>query len=399
MLVPLHALLLICLLNLQYNCKPHLHAGHSNGDLLFQFDGARGPETGVSLGSMSVGQQWQVMVKLRKLTQGEEAELSYQLWQEWPAVDASDADSDSVSTSEQHATNASANASEDGAHQAATQSTLGSSMNDSTAASSKAGSSNSSQAAAQQGEDFVMHAFAQALLSTSGRPAENDEQVTPGTNGYSAASSRQWYSPHIELVSADGEQASPHQSQQNSIDDDRGARRHDAHKYASHRTSSAAHSQDDFTSPPVDFPWPRTLTPKERSVPCYMWHAAGPPTHVSLTHSKPQATADGNEAEFHSDDSAAPDTSTAEYDTFPTRSQLLNIPDDGAQGGLLGLLRPVLHLALQLWRRLPYWFRRLLQFGRKPRGPLLHASPILSQHIRTGRRTEVPGSSFNPATG
>lgn len=385
-------LLVTCLLNVLRHCCLSPHAGHSNGDILFQFGGDRQSDSasGVSLGSMSVGQQWQVMVKLRKLTNGEEVDLTYQLWRDWPAGNALDGDSsDRLSTSAQPSGEF-AGASDDGKLSSGH-------MPDPSFNGSEATSSHT----AQQAETLAMHALAHGIVSPSSEAFNNQEPTTTGTDEYDSASRRQWYSPQTDAAAVDTEtqQSAANHRAQNSIDTGQASLSQDADQHLSDTHATPGQLQYDSASSPVTLPWPRALSWKERQVPGYQWHRVGPPIQVLLTHTQPQVTANDEEAELDNEDTAATESSSDANNSFPTRPQLLSIPDDDTLYGRLALLTPVLRLALQLWRSFPFWLRRVLQFGRKAKGPALHASPILAQHIRTGRRTEVPGSSFKPATG
>ena len=416
------------------------HAGYSNGDLLFQFAEARATGTAVSLGRMSVGQQWQVTLKLRKLAAGNDADLSFQLWDNWSAEDASQVDSSS--TTEQQSTETSTTGSEDNIDNASTQrwATSVSDQQDTTLASSSNNGSSRHDSDAQQAGDLMMHAAAQGVLSPSETADSSQQGSASSSNGYNASSRRQWYAPPSDPQSASthGDSALSVQDAHHSGTDNRDASlRQNTHQHAStsaadpvpltaaqpprwppnadrsssqeeqkpnHRLNgstgppaTAPPGQDDSPPPPVLFPWPRALTWKERRVPCYMWHEARPPTSVLLTapQSKSQTTAE-DEAESEAE---AAEVTTADDDTFPSRTQLLNMPNPAVHSGTLALLQPILQLVLKLWRCLPYWFRRLLQPSNRRSIPELHASPVLAEHIRSDRRDAVPGSSFNFASG
>lgn len=374
------------------HCCLSAHAGHSNGHLLFQFGGDRQSDSasGVSLGSMSVGQQWQVMVKLRKLTNGEKVDLTYQLWLDWPAGDALDGDSsDRLSTSAQPSDEFAA-ASDNGSAPPGHMPHPGSN-----------GSEATSSHTAQQAGTLAMHALAHGIVSPSREAVSNQESPMTGTNEYDPALRRQWYSPQTDAaaIQTESQQSAANHNAQNSVDTGQASFSQDADQHLSDTDASSVQLQCDSASAPVTLPWPRALSRKERQVPCYQWHMVGPPIQILLTHTQPQVTANDEEAELDNEDTAAAESSSDAHNSFPTRSQLPSIPDDDILYGRLGLLTPVLRVALQLWRSFPFWLRRVLQFGRKAKGPALHASPILAQHIRTGRRTEVPGSSFKPATG
>lgn len=388
---------------------------------------------------MSVGQQWQVTHKLKKLDAGQNADLSFQLWDNWPAEDVSQVEASS--TAAQQSTETSAT--EDAAANSSTNHWAIDQQDVNTILSSNNGSSDGSSrhySDAQQAGDLMMHAVAQGVLSPSETADSSQAGSASNSNGYDASSRRQWYAPP-----SDPQSNSSHGDSASSVEHpDHSGRgnghvslRQHSHQYAS--TSAADHvplttaqppswpppadtsssteqqkpnlclngstgststippEQEDAATPPVPFPWPRALTWKERRVPCYMWHEARPPTSVLLTapQSKSQTTAE-DEAESEAE---ASEVTSADDDTFPSRTQLLNMPDPAVHSGTLAFLQPILQLVLGLWRLLPYWFRRLLQPSNRRSVPELHASPVLAEHIRSGQRTGVPGSSFNPASG
>ena len=406
-----------------------MYAGCSNGDILFQFGGARAANhpSSTSLGTLSVGQQWQVTSKLRKLIAGQEADLSFQLWDDWSAdVSSSNSDNSGSFTDSSSA--------ESGTH-----SSLHANGSDATPSFPNGHDRHHSDA--RQTEDRMIRAIAQGVLSTQETADGNQELAALSGNGYSAASSRQWYTPppsfqpdgpeHQQGTSSqdavyssmESDEASPRQdthysastsasslaSEQPATSVDRNLSRRARRRLREHYTEGAdthtsglekSAGQSEPTAPPVTYPWPRALSKKESQVPCYKWHEAGPPTRTLLSapHSKAPPTAD-DEADSDTEDATASEALTAEHDVFPTRRQLQELSEKAAQSSVLVFLRPVLRLAVGLWRLLPYWVRHLLRSGRGRRPPALHASPMLSEHIRSGRRDAVPGSSFNPASG